>query len=212
MKQETVTISEESSASVDFSSLILSVRQINYKNCAVVVGYPGLKNVVKNMEIGEAMLYETPNDGILEVRVVSKNDAKVGLLESKDDAKVGFLVSQVSPRLGIVGGFVDEDFNNSPFSSNELTQIASSVTNIKKELTQRDDIEAEQLELISRKLDEIHDASNRLGRKDWIGYVAGTLTSLCISAALSPEVSKVIFVTFDSAFAWLFENALKLLT
>jgi len=201
MKQETVTIPEGFSSSVDFSSLILSVRETYSNSRIVVVGYPGLKNVVKRMELGEAMLYETPNDGILEVRVVSMSGANTG-----------FLVSQVSPRLGIVGGFVDEDFNNSPFSSNEITQIASSVMNIKKELTQRDDIEAEQLELISRKLDEIHDASNRLGRKDWINYVAGSLTSLCIAAAFSPEVTKVIFVTVNSAFAWFFDNAITLLT
>ncbi len=201
MKQATVTISEGSSSSVDFSSLILSVRVTYTNSCIVVVGYPGLKNVVKEIELGETVLYETPNDGILEVRVVSANNSRAG-----------FLVSQVSPRLGIAGGFIDEDYNNSPFSSNELTQIASSVTNIKKELTQRNDIRAEQLELISRKLDEIHVASNRLGRKDWINYVAGTLTSLCISAAFSHEVSKSIFVTFNSAFAWLFDNALRLLT
>lgn len=201
MKQVTVTISEGSSSSVDFSSLILSVRGTYANRCIVVVGYPGLKNVVKEIKLGEAVLYETPNDGILEVRVVSTNTARAR-----------FLVSQVSPRLGIAGGFIDEDPNNSPFSSNELTQIASSVTNIKKELTQRNDIRAEQLELISRKLDEIHVASNRLGRKDWINYVAGTLTSLCISAAFSHEVSKSIFVTFNSAFAWFFDNALRLLT
>ena len=134
MKQETVKISEGSSSSVGFSSLILSVRRAYFNSCELVVGYPGLKNVVKKMDIGGTVLYETPNDGILEVRLVSINSANAG-----------FLVSQVSPRLGIIGGFVDEDFNNSPFSSNELTQIANSVTNINKELTQRDDIAVEQL-------------------------------------------------------------------
>ncbi len=201
MKQATVKISQESSSSVDFSSLILSVRHVYTSYCTVVVGYPGLKNVVKEMSLGDSVLYETPNDGILEVRFISFHSLAVS-----------FLVSQVSPRLGILGGFVDEDSNNSPFTSNELTQIESSVTNIKKELTQRNDIEAEQLELISRKLDEIQAASNRLGRKDWINYVTGTLTTLCIAAAFSPEVTKAIFVTANSAFAWLFDNALRLLT
>jgi hypothetical protein len=201
MKQTVVVIEEDTSSQTDFSSLILTVRRIYGDSCTVVVGCPGLKNVVKDMSIGDAVLYETPSDGILDVRVLTINGIKVGLL-----------VSQVSPRFGIAGGFVDEASDNSPFSSNELTHIASSVTNIKKELTQRDDIEAEKLELISRKLDEIQAASGRLGRKDWINYVTGTLTSLCISTAFSPELSKTLFVTVSSAFTWLFDNALKLLT
>ena len=200
MKQTTIVIREKSSSKIDFSSVILSVRTTYGDHCEVVVGYPGLQNVLKDMHIGDAVLYETPIDGILEVRALTM-----------DPTKVELLVSQVSPRLGIVGGFVDEGSNNSPFSPKELKQIASSVTKIKKELTQRDDIEAEQQELISRKLDEIQAASSRLGRKDWINYVTGTLTALCISAAFSPEVTKAIFVTANSAFSWLFDNALKLL-
>lgn len=201
MKQTTIVIKEKSSSKIDSSSVILSVRTTYGDHCEVVVGYPGLQNAVKDMKVGDAVLFETPSDGILEVRALAI-----------DYVNVKLLVSQVSPRPGIVGGFVDEGPNNSPFLSNELAQIASSVTNIKKELTQRDDIAAEQQELIAKKLDEIQAASGRLGRKDWINYVTGTLTSVCISAAFSPEVTRAIFLTVNSAFSWLFDNALRLLS
>jgi hypothetical protein len=198
MKQATIVINERSSVITDFSNVILSVRTTYGNHCEVVVGCPGLQNVVKDMKIGDAVLYETPTDGILEVRVLKM-----------DTSKVALLISQVSPRPGIIGGFIDEDPSNAPFSSDKLKQIASSIADIKEELRKRNDIKAEQLELISRKLDEIQAASNRLGRKDWIIYVGGTLTNLCISAAFSPEVSKAIFRAVNSAFLWLFEKALK---
>ena len=167
MKQTITLIKENSSSKIDCSSVILSVRTTFGNHCEVVVGYPGLQNVVKDMHVGDAVLYETPSDGILEVRVLAMSMSDVKLI-----------VSQISPRFGILGGFVDEDSNNSPFSPKELAQIASSITDIKKKLSQRDDIKKEQLELISKKLDEIQTASSRLGRKDWINYVTGTLTSL----------------------------------
>ncbi|MFA5877742.1 MAG: hypothetical protein WC880_05305 [Candidatus Paceibacterota bacterium] len=200
MKQSIIVIKEKNSARTDIANLIVSVRIIYPNHFEIVVGSPGLRNVVADMNIGDAVLFETPNDGILEVRALSM-----------DALKVELLVSQVSPRLGIVGALVDEDPNNSPFTSDELVHITQSITSVALELGQRSDIVPEQLELINRKLSEIEAASQRLGRKDWINYVAGTLTSMCVSAAFAPDVSKAIFQSVGSAFSWLFSNALRLL-
>lgn len=197
MKHSTIAIRENSSEKVDFSRLIVSVRQTFGSRCEIVVGYPGLPNVVQEMRTGDALLFETPTDGVLEVRAMAMNSIQVELL-----------VSQVSPRLGIVGGFVDDDPNNSPFTPAELNRITESIKDLKIGLGRRSEIAPEQLGLITRKLDEIQAASQRLGRKDWINHVAGTLTAMCVSAAFAPEVSKTIFRSVGSAFAWLFTNAL----
>jgi hypothetical protein len=114
--------------------------------------------------------------------------------------------------LGVLAGPVGDDPNNSSFTREEVVQIADSVSKAKFALAKRHDLAPEQLELIARKLDEIQVASERLGRKDWINYVAGTLTSLCISAAFSPEVTKAIFQTINTAFAWLFANGILLIS
>ncbi len=200
MRQETYVVEVNSSAKVKLGNLVLSVRKSNFDKVELVVGHPGLPNIDKALRIGEAVLFETPDDGILEVRALATNHNRAELL-----------VSQVSPRLGIAGGLVIEDPNNSPFTPSELIRIADSLKSIGVTIRRRSDVAPEQLELIQRKLDEMEAASRRLGRKDWITYVAGTLTSICVSAAFAPDVSKALFQSANSALSWLFYNALQLL-
>ncbi len=200
MKQETITVHERNSGRVKLGGIILSLRRASSAFCEVVIGYPGMPNVVQKMNNGDAALYETTQDGIIEVRAI-------GLYPSQAE----FLVTQVSPRVGFLAGAVDSDPNNAPFNEQELAQVAQSVVEINQELSIRSDIAPEQLALISRKLAEIQDAARRMGRKDWINYVAGALTSTCISAAFAPEVTKGIFLAVNSAFSWLFVNGLLLL-
>ncbi len=201
MQQSTVSVSDNNSAEVDFADLIVTVRQATGRRCEVLVGYPGLPSVVRDMFTGDAVLFETPNDGVLEVRVMSQNITGAE-----------FLVSQVSPRPGFAGGLVSDDPNNSPFSSNELEQIAESIKKLKVELDQPELFLPEQLDLVTRKLDEIQAASQRLGRKDWINYVAGALTSMCVSAAFTPEARNALFKSVNAAFEWLLSTALNLLS
>jgi hypothetical protein len=165
-----------------------------------VIGYPGLPNIKEQMELGDAVLYETTEDGILEVRVTAIHGTAAQ-----------FTVSQVSPRFGLGGALATSDPNNLPFTQDERIHIAESIEFIKNNLTSSGNHTVEQLSLIARKLDEMHEASGRLGRKDWLNYVAGSLTSLCVSAAFAPEVTKSFFKTVNAAFSWLFTNTPMLL-
>lgn len=204
VKQIKVSIGEGSSKTIAEVGLIVSFRKAHKGPSSIVVGYPGLPNVSKEVDVGDAVLFETPGNGILEVRVLS---IRLPLFSHIMD----ILISQVSPRLGVLAGLVSDDPNNSPYTRNEIAQIADSISRVKLTLAKRQDIAPEQLELIVRKLDEIQIASERLGRKDWINYVAGTLTSLCMSAAFSPEVTKAIFQTVNAAFAWLLTSGFLLI-
>ena len=201
MKQYTVVIREKTSEQLDFPNVIVSVRITYGSKSEIVVGYPGLPNVNEELQIGDAILYETPNDGVFEFRALSMNGQQIELL-----------ISQVSPRLGIIGGFVDDDPNNTPFTSEELHKISESIKQLHDEITKTQKFSPEQLDLIDRKFIEIQDASQRLGRKDWINYVAGMLTTVCVSAAFSPDASKALFKAVNTAFRWLFDNALIFLS
>ena len=125
MKTESLVISKHSSGHVKFTSLIISIRHVGQTECEVVIGNPGLPNVTRKMENGDAVLYETTQDGIIEVRMV-------GLNFMSDTAK--FLVSQVSPMARLLAGTLNTDPNNSPFNEAELAQIAESIANAKVEL------------------------------------------------------------------------------
>lgn len=172
----------------------------SFKSCIAVVGYPGRPNIRQKLEVGDAVLCETTDDGILEVRATAlhHNSAE-------------FLVSQVSPRIGLGAAIFTGDPENLPFTEAERERITQSIAAVKAELAASGRHTAEQLSLINRKLDEIAAASGRLGRKDFLNWVAATLTGLCISADFAPEVAKDFIQTVSSAFSWLFTNAQPLL-
>lgn len=201
MKNELVLIQKGNSGRVSFSHLIISLRNVTQKECVAAFGYPGLPNVLEKLCNGDAVLYETPTEGVLEARVFSLfNDS------------VEFLVTQVSPCPGLLAGATSADPNNSPFNDQELVKIQQSIVLIKDQLQHSSTFVPEQFGLISRKLDEIQEASRRMGRKDWINYVAGSLTTVCVSAAFAPEVTKGLFQIINNAFTWFFANAWKLIS
>lgn len=200
MEQEIIEISESSSESPQLSKLVVSVRAMTSKSCQAVIGYPGLPNLRKEFEVGDAFLYQTPESGILEVRLVA-----ITLLRAR------FQVSEVSPNNGFSAGFIDEDPYNLPFTAGELEHVATSLAEVKERLSISAALSEEQMDLVARKLDDIKSASERFGRKDWITWAGGTLTSLCISAAFAPEATKAIFAAMSAAFSWLLSGAAALL-
>ncbi len=200
MNNETIKVAENNSVRLDTSGLILTVRHAYGNHSEIVVGYPGLPNETRSLETGDALLFETPDAGIFEVRVFSQSVSGVT-----------FLITHISPRPGIAGAFVTSDPSNTPFTPEELNKISVSLRQVTSMLESKAEMLPEQIALIQKKLGEIESASQRLGRKDWINYVAGAITSTCASAAFAPEVTKNIFVSLNSAFSWLFSNALLLL-
>lgn len=197
MKQERIIVGERKSEISETTGLVISVKSIDPSNCNVVVGYPGLPNVGKTMETGDVVLLETLQRGVLEARLIEHNYLS---------SFVEFLVSQVSPRIGLIAGAMETTPNNEPFAPDELHKIRESIATAKERLDTISELEPAQIQLLHRKLDEIQDASARLGRKDWINYVAGTLTSVCVSAALSSEATTRIFKAVDDSFRWLFST------
>ncbi len=201
MKQTSLTIRANRSGSPEFSKLVISVRSTSPESgCVTVIGYPGSPNVVENMFNGDAALFETVEDGIFEVRAIAV-----------DYSEVEFLITHISPRSGFAAGFIDEDPANLPFSDEERGRISDSIADLKRRLREESKISSEQFDLLGRKLDEIQSASERLGRKDWINYTAGTLTSVCIGASFAPDTTRQIFHAVSAAFAWLFTHAQILL-
>ena len=201
MQQENIDVALNKSGSASFSRLVISMPKMSgYDWCDTVVGYPGLPNVKQRLAVGDALLYETTEDGILEIRATEMRGTSAQ-----------FTISQVSPRFGLGAALAAHDPSNLSFTEEERSRIAESIDAVKTQLAASGRHTEEQLLLIYRKLDEIHVASGRLGRKDWLNYVAGSLTGLCSSAAFAPDVTKTFFQTINSAFSWLFANAPALL-
>jgi hypothetical protein len=93
----------------------------------------------------------------------------------------------------------------------ELSRIAADLEQVRLAISGRSDVTPEQLEYISRKLDEMRSASERLGRKDWMNLAVGTLTSVIVTTALDPTVARALIAAAGTALSWLFGGSLKLL-
>jgi hypothetical protein len=200
MRQERIEVSSGTSEVAELGGLVITARGTAPDGATLVVGRPGLPNLVQRLSLGDALLFETPDSGIIEVRVLTSSHAAVALL-----------LSEVSRRPGLAAGFVDQDASNSAFSAEELKQLADSLTQIRTEMSARSDLTPEQLSLISRKLDEMRDAAGRLGRRDWMNLAIGTLTGVVVNAALPPDVGRALFRAADLALSWLFSGALRIL-
>ena len=66
MKSSTVAVLKNSSGRVEFANIIISLRNIYASSCEVVIGYPGLPNVEKELRNGDFVLYETVANGTVE--------------------------------------------------------------------------------------------------------------------------------------------------
>lgn len=199
MKSEIIEIKRLSSGHPEFCRLVVSLRNISDAVCDTVIGFPSAQNIRKEMEIGDAVLFETPTEGVIEARLTEVNFPH---------AK--FLVTQVSPKAGLLGGAYAEDPNNERFSNVELEKIQDSLEKSKASIAAIKGLQAEHVDLLSRKLDELALDSKRLGRKDWINCVSGSLGGVIANAALPPEQVNQILQAISSAFEWLFTNALYL--
>lgn len=185
-------------------SLIISVQNSSLSGVDFVIGRTGFPNVTRTeAKLGECVLFETPDDGIIEVRLYH--------LQYRD--KPVFRVTKISPAPGITGGLLDEDIENRPFSQPEAAHVRRSIQSVKDTLLTRQDIvRPEQMEFINRKLDDLAAATDRMGRKDWINFAVGVLSNVIVGAALSPEAAKFLFQMTGSALSWLWGSTIHLLS
>ena len=78
-------------------------------------------------------------------------------------------------------------------------------------MANRPDVKPEQFRHLEEKLKEMRSASERLGRKDWVNYAIGTLTSIVVTAAFDPSAAKALLQTAGTALGWLFGGGFRLL-
>ena len=207
MDQVVLVAFERNSVRTELGGLVVSVPEIRADHADLAVGRPGLPNIERTLRVGGMVLFETPDDGVFEVRLTATRTQDTHPWSKQ----AVLLISRVSPRLGITGGFVEIDPSNDPFTPDELGRIGRSLDDVRAEMKKSSDETTEQLDLVLRKLDEIQTAASRLGRKDWLGFLVGSLTSLVVKAALAPAASKTLFLAASSALAWLVGGALRLL-
>lgn len=198
---DVIVVRRQSSEMIPSAGLIISLNDVILGDVDFTVGSPGLPGIRKSLPVGGAVLFETLGNGLFDVRVFEINSAY----------SVAFHVAQVSPRRGIAGGLVDQDASNAAFTAEELRRIADSLTSVQLEMGKRTDLQPEQQAFIAGQLDEMKVAAERLGRKDWLNWAVGTLTSIIVTLALSESTGKALMQAAGAALAWLTGGSIKLL-
>ncbi len=199
MDYEQLTVLSGNSGRAQRSRMIVSVASTSNERATLVIGRPGLPNLDVTLTVGGAVLFETP-EGLFEVRALSINTIRVEVL-----------LTRVVPTPGITAGFADQDVSNTRFSQEERRRIAASLDQIRDDISKRADLSEKQLEFLNRKLAEIAAASERLGRKDWLNYMLGGLSSIIFGAAFAPDAARDLMRTAGTAMSWLYGHGFLLL-
>jgi hypothetical protein len=96
------------------------------------------------------------------------------------------------------------DSSNTPFTQDEQRQIAAQLQEITKQVKEQFELTKEQTERIEEWRDEVVEAGTRMGRKDWLIYLLGTITALAIAATVPAGVGEHIFTMVIHALGHLF--------
>lgn len=79
---------------------------------------------------------------------------------------------------------------NRPFSKEEREKLAVALEEIKKYLLINTNLAAANQTRVQRQFDYLHDAAERLGRKDWLIILIGTMFGLAGTIALTPDCTR----------------------
>jgi hypothetical protein len=94
--------------------------------------------------------------------------------------------------------------SNSPFTATELAEISNKLDEIKSLVREKFELTGEQLSVIDTRLDEVKEASERLGRKDWLMLFYGGLISTFLTNAVPPSVIQTVLSVVVNGIAHLF--------
>ena len=127
----------------------------------------------------------------------------------------GRLKSNESPKLPIIRGDMkliieiqnNEDSGNTPFTNDEQDEIVAKLQAIKNFVAKNFQLTAEQIAHVEERLAEAAEATERMGRKDWLLLFGGTIFNLIVTDTITPGVAGHIFTTVVQGLIHLFTGA-----
>lgn len=97
------------------------------------------------------------------------------------------------------------DLGNAPFTPGEQAEVSRRVDQVKDVIRRENpELTAEQTSAIEQTLDEVKEATTRVGRKDWLMMANGALLSLIVNELVPPHVVQGVFHLLISGIGHLF--------
>jgi hypothetical protein len=122
-----------------------------------------------------------------------KTFAKTWLHWLKREIESPDLWGSIARGAEIAEAAASNDTENISFNENEKQYIATGINEIKEYLLKAHDLSERNATLVAQRLDYLIEASNRVGRKDWINLLLSVLVGIVISAALPPDSARELF-------------------
>lgn len=94
--------------------------------------------------------------------------------------------------------------SNGLFTTAEQIEIASRLDAIKDLVREKFELTAEQISLVDDRLDEMKEASERVGRKDWVLMLYGSLVSIFVAGAVPSAVIQAMLTAAAHGVAHIF--------
>jgi hypothetical protein len=83
---------------------------------------------------------------------------------------------------------------NTPFSPDEQAEISRGMRQVRMFVAAIPELTADHLAEVNDRLDQMEEASRRLGRKDWLMLFNGAVFSLILTDAITPTVAQRIIM------------------
>jgi hypothetical protein len=97
-------------------------------------------------------------------------------------------------RLGALrAAMADTGFDNTPFTLSEQNTISARIKEAKEYIRTSGELTNEQISQVDARLDHAEEASERIGRKDWLMMVTGSILGLVLTDTVTPQVAGHIF-------------------
>lgn len=107
---------------------------------------------------------------------------------------------------------MDDTEDNTLFSEDERVRISQSLNEILDYMRTAHQLEQHQLAAIEGRLRYLQQASERLGRKDWINMAIGVLTSIVVQVALPQDAARDLLRFAAKVLEWVIRSGPALLS
>jgi hypothetical protein len=121
------------------------------------------------------------------------------LAEVKLDLETPDLWAELQQETRLFGAISDDVTGNTPFTSDELNEIAARLQALAEHARHTYNLSAAQVRALDTKIDYLVNAARRLNRIDWLNACVGALLGYVLSASLPPEAARDMLLGFARA-------------
>lgn len=102
----------------------------------------------------------------------------------------------------LVSDAARSDDDNKPFTIEEQKRIREGIEELKTYVLTTQSLIGEQARFVTTRLDYLAQASERLGRKDWISIAVGVVASIAVGIVLPSEAARELLRMAGALFGW----------